>query len=278
MPVAKYTAEDGERLRALIDEGMAPCAAADHLGIPRGSVTSVMERFGIPKVGGPGRPVEIGERFGRLLVVEEVEERLGRHRTFRCACDCGNEKIASSGNLRAGNIVSCGCRRKEIKHDIRRLQAQKAKKDSDRSLAAVRDAARQRRQFKIKDLIEASGRDRNTVAKHLGRLADLGAVSRSVHAWNIEKPQAKADLVEVRRASRRRDYSGAGPSGRAQLPPTKELREVALEYGGKCRALPNGHYELTLANGSRVTLAGTPTNAGGAAKAARAEIEKKLAA
>jgi hypothetical protein len=33
---------------------------------------------------------------------------------WRCICDCGNEKIANTGNLRCGHILSCGCGKLQI--------------------------------------------------------------------------------------------------------------------------------------------------------------------
>ena len=50
----------------------------------------------------------IGRKFGLLTVVGEVQpDRSGRK--WICKCECGKTKIASSGNLRAGNVKSCGC-------------------------------------------------------------------------------------------------------------------------------------------------------------------------
>lgn len=51
----------------------------------------------------------LGERFGRLVVVDVLD---GRRR--RCQCDCGNESIVHRCNLTTGNTQSCGCLRKEI--------------------------------------------------------------------------------------------------------------------------------------------------------------------
>lgn len=52
----------------------------------------------------------IGERFGNLVVVEELEEKGGK-RMLRCLCDCGEETIVEFGNLRNHLTTSCGCRR-----------------------------------------------------------------------------------------------------------------------------------------------------------------------
>lgn len=50
----------------------------------------------------------LGQRFGRLTVVEKVESKNGRSR-WKCLCDCGNYKIASSSTLHNGTTTSCGC-------------------------------------------------------------------------------------------------------------------------------------------------------------------------
>lgn len=58
-----------------------------------------------------GKKVDItGERFGRLLVIEELKER-DRHKRviWKCRCDCGNEVNLSSNPLRMGHTTSCGC-------------------------------------------------------------------------------------------------------------------------------------------------------------------------
>lgn len=57
-----------------------------------------------------------GKRYGKLTVIEEVAPHYSpsgaRQTMWRCICDCGNEVIASAGNLRTGHYVSCGCVRK----------------------------------------------------------------------------------------------------------------------------------------------------------------------
>lgn len=49
-----------------------------------------------------------GKKFGRLLVVEKAETK-DRRAYWRCACDCGNEKIVMGKMLRHGDTKSCGC-------------------------------------------------------------------------------------------------------------------------------------------------------------------------
>ena len=56
-----------------------------------------------------------GNRFGRLVVVEEAER--GKYKELRliCKCDCGNIKNVSRAHLLGGDVNSCGCWRKEFK-------------------------------------------------------------------------------------------------------------------------------------------------------------------
>lgn len=54
-----------------------------------------------------------GRRFGRLTVIERAENQDNKV-MWRCRCDCGNETIALSQNLRNGMTRSCGCLRKEL--------------------------------------------------------------------------------------------------------------------------------------------------------------------
>lgn len=58
--------------------------------------------------------VEIGQRFTRLVVLERNTSRPNAsHRMWKCRCDCGAIKSASSSNLIHGKIKSCGCLRHE---------------------------------------------------------------------------------------------------------------------------------------------------------------------
>ena len=59
-----------------------------------------------------GRPASVhpGERYGRLVVVEEVEpDKPKGGRVFRCQCDCGAPWVGLGSALRKGRTRSCGC-------------------------------------------------------------------------------------------------------------------------------------------------------------------------
>ena len=51
----------------------------------------------------------VGQQFGKLLVVEQVENNKFGHTCYKCQCDCGGTTIVDSANLRNGNTNSCGC-------------------------------------------------------------------------------------------------------------------------------------------------------------------------
>lgn len=55
----------------------------------------------------------IGEKFGNLTVIERAETHLtsgGQKKImWLCKCDCGNEKVVASQDLKSGHTKSCGC-------------------------------------------------------------------------------------------------------------------------------------------------------------------------
>lgn len=54
------------------------------------------------------------QRFGRLTVVQRVENPSQKQSWWLCKCDCGNIKKFSYSNLISGHTKSCGCLRREI--------------------------------------------------------------------------------------------------------------------------------------------------------------------
>jgi hypothetical protein len=55
----------------------------------------------------------IGQRFGRLVVVEKLPSK-NKKRWWRCKCDCGNLKDVPTNRLTTGGTRSCGCLAKEV--------------------------------------------------------------------------------------------------------------------------------------------------------------------
>lgn len=63
----------------------------------------------IKKISGWNKKDIIGLRFGKLIVLEETEERKNEQLMYKCKCDCGKIHFVSSKHLLQGQIQSCGC-------------------------------------------------------------------------------------------------------------------------------------------------------------------------
>lgn len=60
-----------------------------------------------------------GQRFGRLTVLYEAEERSNAGKVrWVCQCDCGNQTIVIGSGLVNGHTQSCGCLHREISGKI----------------------------------------------------------------------------------------------------------------------------------------------------------------
>lgn len=56
----------------------------------------------------------VGERFGRLVVVERSGSTPKGGARWLCRCDCGSDATVAAGNLRGGSTRSCGCLGSEL--------------------------------------------------------------------------------------------------------------------------------------------------------------------
>lgn len=65
---------------------------------------------------------EIGNKYGKLLVVERAENTKDGKTRWLCECECGNRLVVLGTNLRKGNTKSCGCLRAQ--HLIKDLVGQ----------------------------------------------------------------------------------------------------------------------------------------------------------
>lgn len=53
------------------------------------------------------------KKFGRLTVLKQAEQKIGRYIAWDCICECGNPKTVRGDCLRNGTTKSCGCLQKE---------------------------------------------------------------------------------------------------------------------------------------------------------------------
>ena len=56
----------------------------------------------------------IGQKFGRLKVIEKVKIEGRKDAYWRCQCSCGNESTQNTYVLNKGLVVSCGCYNKDM--------------------------------------------------------------------------------------------------------------------------------------------------------------------
>lgn len=56
---------------------------------------------------------EVGNRYGRLVVIERAPNDSAGRAYWKCKCDCGNLTIVRGTTLRSGATNSCGCLQKE---------------------------------------------------------------------------------------------------------------------------------------------------------------------
>ena len=67
-----------------------------------------------------------GQKFGRLTLIERVENNKFNQVQWKCRCDCGKEVIVKAYSLTTGQTKSCGCLKKEqnyiniakVKHNV----------------------------------------------------------------------------------------------------------------------------------------------------------------
>lgn len=55
----------------------------------------------------------LGQKFGRLLVLEENGRDSHQNVVWKCQCDCGTIKDIRGTHLTQGKVLSCGCLQKE---------------------------------------------------------------------------------------------------------------------------------------------------------------------
>lgn len=72
-----------------------------------------------------------GRRFGRLLVLHYIENRM-----WACQCDCGTLTSVHGGQLRRGTTFSCGCYRAEGDHGHAKDNARTAEYEAWQNMLA----------------------------------------------------------------------------------------------------------------------------------------------
>jgi len=58
----------------------------------------------------------VGQRYGKLVIVEKSKNGKHGNTMWLCRCDCGNETTVRSSSLTGGDTKSCGCQKGNRKH------------------------------------------------------------------------------------------------------------------------------------------------------------------
>jgi hypothetical protein len=58
---------------------------------------------------GAARAKLVGQKFGRLTVVERDGVDAHKHMIWRCRCECGGQTFVATDGLRRGYTRTCGC-------------------------------------------------------------------------------------------------------------------------------------------------------------------------
>lgn len=64
-------------------------------------------------------PIQPGQRFTRLTVIELAGINSNYQRLWRCVCDCGSTLVVRQQTLNSGGTKSCGCYRRDMQDDMR---------------------------------------------------------------------------------------------------------------------------------------------------------------
>ena len=59
-----------------------------------------------------------GKVYGRLTVIERLENDKHNQARWKCLCECGNYTVAVTSELNRGNVRSCGCLSREISKKV----------------------------------------------------------------------------------------------------------------------------------------------------------------
>lgn len=80
--------------------------------------------------------IEIGERYGRLVVVGPPDYR-DYHHFYPVLCDCGTSKVVRRDGLATGSVSSCGCLQREVARQVGRSTTHGSARRNHKSRAYI---------------------------------------------------------------------------------------------------------------------------------------------
>ncbi|MDU6985305.1 MAG: hypothetical protein E6371_12895 [Terrisporobacter othiniensis] len=101
-----------EILENMINKGYNQKEMMKELNIARETLVKLLKENGLEIKGKPDEL--IGKVFGKLTVIERLENTKDRRRLYRCSCECGNITEVKARYLNNGDTRSCGCYKKNF--------------------------------------------------------------------------------------------------------------------------------------------------------------------
>ncbi|MGL5749897.1 MAG: hypothetical protein ACRCXT_05185 [Paraclostridium sp.] len=101
-----------EILESLINKGYNKKEMMKELNIAKKTLDKLLKENDL-KI--KGKPDElIGKVFGKLTVIERLENTKEGRKVYRCSCECGNTTSVKAKYLNNGDTRSCGCHKKNF--------------------------------------------------------------------------------------------------------------------------------------------------------------------
>lgn len=122
MKKINLTKTQEEKIIELYKNGSSRNQIVKVLQLSESAIRNVIDNYS-----GPRHYKRIGERFGRLVIIDRVGTAINSSPIVRCQCDCGTIKNFNIGNLTVKNMKgekSCGCYVKDYLISLDRWPAQ----------------------------------------------------------------------------------------------------------------------------------------------------------
>ncbi|MGL6106012.1 MAG: hypothetical protein ACRC03_07820, partial [Romboutsia sp.] len=96
-----------ENLLELINKGYNQKEMIKELNIARDTLVKLLKENNLKIKGKPDE--NIGQRFGKLVIIERIQNSKDSRKVYKCKCDCGNITEVKLKYLYNGDTRSCGC-------------------------------------------------------------------------------------------------------------------------------------------------------------------------
>lgn len=107
-------------LEKLINEGLTSRQIAKEIGHSQSHVLTLCKKYGLSisrKRHYNNFHSLIGDRFGKIVVINEGGRDSTGHSRWICQCECGKIWEVDATPLKSGQTKSCGCKKKQVKSD-----------------------------------------------------------------------------------------------------------------------------------------------------------------